>query len=92
MFREAPRKSYFDVAPRIYDDVSFSLIDSKAHQYFYLNRYHRVWTKALLIEIVKKGITVSRGISMSSIIAAVKEQVSCDLAGEGAILDLKSGQ
>ncbi len=31
-------------------------------------------------------------LSKNSIIAAAKEQVSCDLAGEAAILDLKSGQ
>ena len=31
-------------------------------------------------------------LSRDSIISAVKEQVSCDLAGEAAILDLKSGQ
>ncbi len=31
-------------------------------------------------------------ISKSSVIAVVKDQVSCDLAGEAAILDLKSGQ
>ena len=31
-------------------------------------------------------------LSKNSIVAAAKEQVSCDLAGEAAILDLKSGQ
>lgn len=31
-------------------------------------------------------------ISMDAVICAVKEQVACDLAGEAAILDMKSGQ
>ena len=31
-------------------------------------------------------------LSLGSVIVAAKEQVSCDLAGEAAILDLKSGQ
>ena len=31
-------------------------------------------------------------ISKDSIISVIKEQVSCDLAGETAILDLKSGE
>src|SRR5262245_11503610 len=33
-----------------------------------------------------------KSISMNSIITATRDQVSCDLAGETAILDLKSGQ
>jgi hypothetical protein len=35
---------------------------------------------------------MKQSLSKNSIIAAAKEQVSCDLAGEAAILDLKSGQ
>lgn len=36
--------------------------------------------------------TMTQELSKRSIIAVAKEQVSCDLAGEAAIMDLKSGQ
>jgi hypothetical protein len=34
---------------------------------------------------------MSKTLSVDSVVAAAPEQVSCDLAGEAAILNLKSG-
>lgn len=37
------------------------------------------------------GFRLAHRVSLQSIIVASKSQVSCDLAGEGVILDVKSG-
>jgi hypothetical protein len=39
----------------------------------------------------KKEISLSTPISDRSVVVAIKDQVSCDLAGEAAILNIKNG-